>query len=99
MGVARTGTIKHNITAWYIHTNKNVSFTTENIIRYTEQNKTFIIFIILVSGGRDDPVNYDDEQFTEEGTYVFFVTRYLYIILQFLQSGCTRDVMAKMCID
>lgn len=29
---------------------------------------TFIIFIIFVSGGRDDPVNYDDDQFTEEGT-------------------------------
>lgn len=28
--------IKHNITAWYIHTNKNANFTTENIIRYTE---------------------------------------------------------------
>lgn len=26
-----------------------------------------------VSGGRDDPMNYDDEQFTEEGMCVFLL--------------------------
>lgn len=54
--------------------------------------------LLVVSGGRDDPVNYDDEQFTEEGTCNSIHDTYILYYTYRFYGPAIRDI-AQMCID